>query len=250
MGVCKNGKAQLYLVHRLVAQAFLPQPADRALVHHINHNRSDPRLDNLAWVDSKTNNSDRGKRTRQASEDIGDLPGEVWKAAEIGSAGEVLVSSCGRVKHGKFADRPQKGTAVGKEGYRQVCILLISGIRKQFKVHRLVAACFIPNTHSLATQVNHISGDKQDNGTDNLEWLSPSANSQHAYDRAGSKRKTRAVVQFDLNGDKIAEFCSVNAACRAFGKKGHNLDDACTGKQKTSGGFIWRYKERTPVDHV
>lgn len=37
-------------VHILVAESFLDKPADKTEVHHINHNRSDNRADNLRWV--------------------------------------------------------------------------------------------------------------------------------------------------------------------------------------------------------
>ena len=44
------------LVHRLVARAFCPRPEGDGLeVHHINHNRSDPRASNLQWVTRREN---------------------------------------------------------------------------------------------------------------------------------------------------------------------------------------------------
>ena len=242
VGVCKNGKAKIFLVHRLVALAFLPQPEDSAVVHHINHDRQDARLANLAWVDRQTNNRDRIETIKivKAAESDQDLPGEIWKQADIKSIRPTFVSSFGRVKHGVF-DRVVTGSRVGKEGYCQVLISLADGIRKQFKVHRLVAMCFLPIPSFLATQVNHISGNKQDNRAANLEWVSPSANSQHAYDRVGSKRKLRAVEQNDLDGNKIASFPSLKAACSALGIKGHGLGDACSGRSKTYHGFVWKY---------
>lgn len=46
----KNGIAKTLGVHRLVAEAFLPNPNDLPQVHHINHDRKDNRVQNLAWV--------------------------------------------------------------------------------------------------------------------------------------------------------------------------------------------------------
>lgn len=57
-----------------------------------------------------------------------------------------------------------------KDGYL-VLNLSNNGIKKQCRVHRLVAIAFIPNPEGLAT-VNHINHNKLDNRVTNLEWLS------------------------------------------------------------------------------
>ena len=46
-----------YLVHRLVAQAFIPNPDDKPCIDHINAIRTDNRVDNLRWVTVKENNN-------------------------------------------------------------------------------------------------------------------------------------------------------------------------------------------------
>lgn len=46
----KNGIPKTCGVHRLVAEAFLPNPNNLPQVHHKNHDTNDNRIQNLAWV--------------------------------------------------------------------------------------------------------------------------------------------------------------------------------------------------------
>jgi hypothetical protein len=72
-----------------------------------------------------------------------------------------------------------------KNGYNTVG-LQINKKKKMFFVHRLVAEYFVaPRSGNL--QVNHIDGNKQNNDFRNLEWVTPSQNTKHAYDNGLNK---------------------------------------------------------------
>ena len=51
----KNGKEYQRLVHRLVAEAFIPNPNNYDEINHINEDKSDNRVENLEWCTTSYN---------------------------------------------------------------------------------------------------------------------------------------------------------------------------------------------------
>ena len=55
IGLCKNGEVKKYLIHRLVAEAYLPNPEDLPQVNHKDEIKTHNYLQNLEWCNSKYN---------------------------------------------------------------------------------------------------------------------------------------------------------------------------------------------------
>lgn len=51
----KQGKHNLYLVHRLVARAFIDNPNNLPMINHKDENTSNNKVSNLEWCDAKYN---------------------------------------------------------------------------------------------------------------------------------------------------------------------------------------------------
>lgn len=51
----KGGKGKIFTIHRLVAEAFIPNPQNKSCVDHINTIRDDNRVENLRWCTHKEN---------------------------------------------------------------------------------------------------------------------------------------------------------------------------------------------------
>ena len=57
VGLTKNGKRKQFKIHRLVAEAFIPNPENKPCIDHINTVKSDNRVENLRWVTYKENSN-------------------------------------------------------------------------------------------------------------------------------------------------------------------------------------------------
>lgn len=51
----KDGEWKMYRIHRLVAEAFIPNPLNLPQVNHIDQNKSNNNVDNLEWCTSQYN---------------------------------------------------------------------------------------------------------------------------------------------------------------------------------------------------
>lgn len=69
VGLCKEGKIKFFRVHRLVAQAFLPNPNNLSQVNHRNEDKTDNRVENLEWCNRSynTNYGTRNERIAKAN---------------------------------------------------------------------------------------------------------------------------------------------------------------------------------------
>ena len=48
--LCKNGRGKNHSVHRLVAEAFIPNPYGKREINHKDYNRANNNVANLEWV--------------------------------------------------------------------------------------------------------------------------------------------------------------------------------------------------------
>lgn len=65
----KNGSQSNKRIHRLVAQAFIPNPDNTSQVNHIDENKTNNAISNLEWVTSKEN-INHGTRNERAGKAI------------------------------------------------------------------------------------------------------------------------------------------------------------------------------------
>ena len=73
--LCKEGKQKTFKVHRLVAQAFIPNPNNLPQVNHKDENKQNNCVENIEWCDAKYNINYGTARERMAEKQKGNTRG-------------------------------------------------------------------------------------------------------------------------------------------------------------------------------
>ncbi len=172
---------------------------------------------------------------------------EKWKQVKYKGFERYQISDKGNVKgtKGLMKSRPnsRKYHIIGlrEPGSRE---------QKTFSVHRMVAEHFIPQP-SGKNYVNHISGDKNDNTVQNLEWVTQSENQIHAYETglqvktteqvarlkgyAENKRRPIRVVNEKIGIDQVFE--SIAEAGQLLNCNEKTLRNVLKGRNKSRLGY-------------
>ena len=61
--------------------------------------------------------------------------------------------------------------------------------------------------------------------------------------KLSENRPSKAVIQLSKDGELIAEYSSIHEASRQTGCHHQSICECCKGNRKSTGGYIWKYKE-------
>lgn len=129
--------------------------------------------------------------------------------------------------------------SIDKDGYRRVA-LSKAGIRRYFRVNRLIAEAFVENKMNKP-QVNHIDENKANDSASNLEWVTYFENWLHSeHSRRNSRVRVQKICKQTL--ETICEYESLMEAARQNNIHQGNITNCLKGRCKSTGGFIWRAK--------
>ena len=167
---------------------------------------------------------------------------EEWRVIE--KATNYEISNCGQVRN-KNTTKILKPTAIN--GYFAVGLRVNNKTITSF-IHRLVATNFVVCLDETYI-VNHKDGNKTNNNVENLEWVSLSENSKHAYRLNLHKPTKIKVTQYTLDNVFIREYDSILGAENETGISNGLISNVCRGVRdiKTAGGYIWKYSSYIPT---
>ena len=171
------------------------------------------------------------------------IKGERWRDIED-FEGRYRISDHGRVF--SLISKKLLNIYTNSGGYQ--CVYLYeadTGHYKNFKIHRLVAAAFIPNPFNLP-QVNHKNEDKTYNYYTNLEWCSAAYNNNYGT-RTLRAAITRAMPVVCIETGVI--YWGAREAARQVGIHNH-ISECCNGKRKSCGGYHWRWATETEISTI
>lgn len=160
------------------------------------------------------------------------LHGEEWRPVIDYPAYQI--SNKGRIKGERRASFGSKSSS----GYRRACIW--NGEKHVFvMIHRLVAIMFLGFQDDK--EINHKDGNKENNCLENLEWVTRSGNSQHAYDN--NLRKAHPVLgekhyAAKLSEDQVREIRKSSLSQTKLAKQ-YNVSNSVI--QKIKEGKSWKH---------
>jgi hypothetical protein len=310
VGLSIINKRYCFLIHRLVAKAFIPNPENKLTVNHINHNTHDNRVENLEWSTSKEQNDHNyktetkkrqtnrarsvvcfDKSTNEKIQEFRSLTeasvwlneksnsnnvesclagirgslnnnwmckGYIWKYNDLENKNldneiwkEIPENlTCGKKNYwisnkGRFKNN--RGKIIDTNNHNQyITISFRNGNNKiNHQLHRIIAQIFVSNTENKPF-VNHIDGNKDNNFSNNLEWVTKSENTKHAHDNGLIKKYSRKVNQYDKEGNFISQFESIKEAGFKLKLDKSSIGHICAKDRpgsNTCGGFIFKYTE-------
>lgn len=267
----KDGKSYDITIHRLIAEAFIPNPKNLPCINHIDQDRGNSVLSNLEWCTYSYNNSygdaipKRKKTLRQS------LIGKHKIIYQFSKKGDLI--RC--YVHGVQQFEEELGYEIQSclTGSSKTCngfIFSYNNVfhyeedkpkRHQKYVYLLDKEGCIKEKYKSVSEAGRKNGfdrhlfskNRFENGIVSIygkDFFVEKKNNEyipkgHKGTRPDLKGKgVKAISQYTKDAVFIRDFSSIIEAAEFMGSKnyGPEITNCCKGKTKTARGYIWTYK--------
>lgn len=270
VNIYRDGKSRMMYIHRLIAEAFIPNPNNLPCVNHKDQNRGNSVLSNLEWCTYSYNNTYgeaniKRKNTLRKTLDGKhktiyqfDLNGKLVRCFTHGvnqfeeilgySIQDCLNGRCKTSHNFVFSYNSTFSYTENKKPKHQKNVYLIdddgeileeydsvstAGKKNGFDRHCFSRSETIDGV--ITIKGKHFIVEKKDN-----EYI-PKGHKGSRPDLIG--KGTKRVCQYTKEGNFVKDFQSIKDAAKSLGviKAAAEISNCCNGKLKTARGFIWRF---------
>ena len=264
VNLSKNNKVTHYLVHRLVAQAFIPNPNNLPQVNHKDENRENNRADNLEWCTAEYNTNYGTRALRQ-----GISSGKtVYQYNKYGVLENTYYSASYASKEIGVKSTSIHACCVGKIVTVKGCVwsykpLSVEEVREKIdnkycckKVYQYTKDGDFIKEYKSTTEAEEETKVKSSNiwgscvgkqkTAGGYIWSYDEMTKDQVKGKLESKLKLhsnvnkREIYQYSLDGSFVRKYKDTREACAlnsTFTK--HGIVAACAGRIKTHKGYIW-----------
>lgn len=209
----KNRKRRNFYIHRLVAEAFIPNPENKPQVNHKIEGEEGKSINIVCFNDDGSVDEER-----------------------------TTIEWCDAKYNNNYGTKPErlKGKAINrKETSKEVIQLSLDGLFiKEY-----------PSQQEVKRQlglkgVSSCCREKQTSAGGYIFILKSDYNEEYVKKRVEMYRKTfpKLVVQYTLDGEFVKEWVSMNEIQRQLGFNQGSISNCCNGRCKSVYGFLWKYK--------
>lgn len=245
----KKGEDRVYSIHRLVAEAFIPNPNNYPFVNHIDGNTTNNCVDNLEWCTAKMNSEhatkhNLNKPTVKKTVLTSIESGEKITFNSINEAAKYLGYSCGAglyriIKNGIVKNGYKVEIEIpGKIKYPVYQFSLSGG--EYLKMYPCIQDA--ENMTSISSDTIRMCCCHKIKSAGGYLWsFSPNLKQPYSTTERDLSASRKKVGQYNMSGELINTYDSITEASNAVKCTISNIGHSLNGRTKSAAGYIWKY---------